>query len=112
MKTNNKIPKSGMIPNPPDRKKTPRKKRKTSKLNLFNWTRRSWRRSEASLFDIVSLIIDAILGTDMTEEERTALVANPELTEFVDFHSKVLERMLSDNYDYIRDYKAGAESGM
>jgi dynein intermediate chain, cytosolic len=49
---------------------------------------------------------------DMTEEERTAILANPELTEFVDFHSKIIERMISDNYDYIRDYKAGAESGL
>ena len=48
----------------------------------------------------------------MTEEERTAMFANPDLTEFVDFNSKVLERMISDNYDYIRDYKAGAESGL
>ena len=48
----------------------------------------------------------------MTEEEQAAMLANPELSEFVDFHSKIIERMISDNYDYIRDYKAGAEAGL
>jgi len=49
--------------------------------------------------------------TDLTEEERTSILAAPEFLDFVEQSSKIVQRALNDNYDYIRDYTSGAETG-
>jgi dynein intermediate chain len=49
--------------------------------------------------------------TDLTEEERTSIIAAPEFLDFVEQSSKIVQRALNDNYDYIRDYTSGAETG-
>lgn len=36
----------------------------------------------------------------------------PEFLDFVEQSSKILQRALSDGYDYIRDYTVGAETGV
>ncbi|KAM6496864.1 WD40-repeat-containing domain protein [Amanita muscaria] len=48
---------------------------------------------------------------DLTEEERASILSAPEFLEFVEMSSKVVQRALTDNYDYIRDYKIGTEAG-
>jgi dynein intermediate chain len=48
---------------------------------------------------------------DLTEEERTSILAAPEFLDFVEQSSKIVQRALNDNYDYIRDYTSGAETG-
>ncbi|KAH9993708.1 cytoplasmic dynein intermediate chain [Russula compacta] len=48
---------------------------------------------------------------DLTEEERTGILAAPEFLDFVEQSSKIVQRALNDNYDYIRDYTSGAETG-
>ncbi|KAN0121203.1 Pyridoxal phosphate-dependent transferase [Russula decolorans] len=48
---------------------------------------------------------------DLTEEERTSIIAAPEFLDFVEQSSKIVQRALNDNYDYIRDYTSGAETG-
>lgn len=35
----------------------------------------------------------------------------PEFIDFVEQSSKILQRALSDGYDYIRDYTVGTETG-
>ncbi|KZS94359.1 WD40 repeat-like protein [Sistotremastrum niveocremeum HHB9708] len=49
---------------------------------------------------------------DMTEEERTSVLMAPEFLDFLEQSSKVVQRALSDNYDYIRDYTLGMDSGV
>jgi dynein intermediate chain len=49
--------------------------------------------------------------TDLTEEERISVLAAPEFLDFVEQSSKIVQRALNDNYDYIRDYTSGAETG-
>lgn len=49
--------------------------------------------------------------TDLTEEERISIIAAPEFLDFVEQSSKIVQRALNDNYDYIRDYTSGAEAG-
>ena len=49
---------------------------------------------------------------EMTEEEKASLYLVPEFLQFIDHSSKILQRALSDNYDYVRDYTTGAESGL
>ena len=48
---------------------------------------------------------------DLTEEEKTSIIAAPEFLDFVEQSSKIVQRALNDNYDYIRDYTSGAETG-
>ncbi|KAI9511562.1 WD40 repeat-like protein [Russula earlei] len=48
---------------------------------------------------------------DLTEEERTSILAAPEFLDFVEQSSKIVQRALNDNYDYIRDYTSGAKTG-
>ncbi|KAG9043909.1 hypothetical protein FS837_008986 [Tulasnella sp. UAMH 9824] len=48
---------------------------------------------------------------DLTEEERASIFVAPEFLDFVETSSKIVERALSDAYDYIRDYTIGAEVG-
>lgn len=47
----------------------------------------------------------------MTEEERLSIFSAPEFLDFVEQSTKIIQRALNDNYDYIRDYTIGAESG-
>ena len=49
---------------------------------------------------------------DLTEEERTIILGAPEFADFVESSTKIIQRALNDNYDYIRDYTLGAESGV
>ncbi|KZP26626.1 WD40 repeat-like protein [Athelia psychrophila] len=48
---------------------------------------------------------------ELTEEERASILAAPEFFDFVDQSSKFIQRALNDNYDAIRDYTIGAQSG-
>ena len=47
----------------------------------------------------------------MTEEEKLSIFSAPEFLDFVEQSTKIIQRALNDNYDYIRDYTIGAESG-
>jgi dynein intermediate chain, cytosolic len=47
----------------------------------------------------------------LTEEERTSIFAAPEFLDFIEQSSKIVQRALNDNYDYIRDYSIGTETG-
>ena len=48
----------------------------------------------------------------MTEDERGIILTAPEFADFVESSTKIIQRALNDNYDYIRDYTLGAESGV
>ena len=50
--------------------------------------------------------------SELTEEERASVFVAPEFLEFVEQSTKIVQRALNDNYDYIRDYTVGAESGV
>lgn len=47
----------------------------------------------------------------MTEDEKLSIFSAPEFLDFVEQSTKIIQRALNDNYDYIRDYTIGAESG-
>ncbi|KAF7797184.1 hypothetical protein EIP86_008376 [Pleurotus ostreatoroseus] len=48
---------------------------------------------------------------EMTEEEKIGVFAAPEFLDFVEHSTKIIQRALNDNYDYVRDYTIGAETG-
>lgn len=48
---------------------------------------------------------------EMTEEEKIGTFAAPEFLDFVEHSTKIIQRALNDNYDYVRDYTIGAETG-
>ncbi|KIJ55396.1 hypothetical protein M422DRAFT_23993 [Sphaerobolus stellatus SS14] len=48
---------------------------------------------------------------ELTEEERSSLYTVPDFIEFLEQSSKIVQRALSDGYDYIRDYTIGADTG-
>ncbi|RDX48242.1 WD40 repeat-like protein [Lentinus brumalis] len=48
---------------------------------------------------------------EMTEEEKLSIFSAPEFLDFVEQSTKIIQRALNDNYDYIRDYTIGTESG-
>ncbi|KAG8881574.1 hypothetical protein FRB97_009408 [Tulasnella sp. 331] len=45
----------------------------------------------------------------LTEEERLSIFIAPDFLDFVEQSSKIIQRALSDGYDYTRDYSIGAE---
>ena len=47
----------------------------------------------------------------MTEEEKIGVFAAPEFLDFVEHSTKIIQRALNDNYDYVRDYTIGTETG-
>ncbi|THH01051.1 hypothetical protein EW026_g1558 [Hermanssonia centrifuga] len=49
---------------------------------------------------------------EMTEEERSSIFAIPEFLDFVEHSTKIIQRALNDNYDYVRDYTIGTETGV
>ncbi|KAI0741550.1 WD40 repeat-like protein [Daedaleopsis nitida] len=48
---------------------------------------------------------------EMTEDEKLSIFTAPEFLDFVEQSTKIIQRALNDNYDYIRDYTIGTESG-
>lgn len=48
---------------------------------------------------------------ELTEDERASIFQAPEFLDFVEQSSKIVQRALNDNYDYIRDYSIGTEPG-
>ncbi len=56
---------------------------------------------------------DALLtGTDLSAEQRQAIFAAPEFSAFVKESTKIVQRALSDGYDYIKDYTIGIEGAL
>ncbi|KAG8925258.1 hypothetical protein FRC02_009806 [Tulasnella sp. 418] len=49
---------------------------------------------------------------DLTEEERASIFVAPEFLDFIEHSSKIVQRALSDGYDYIKDYTIGMEAGL
>ncbi|KAG0306606.1 hypothetical protein BGZ98_002077 [Dissophora globulifera] len=47
---------------------------------------------------------------ELTDEERKAIVQSPEFQEFVDHSSKILERAMSERYDFMKDYTLGLDN--
>lgn len=47
----------------------------------------------------------------MTEEEKTSVLVQPEFLDFLEHSTKIIQRALNDNYDYVRDYTIGTETG-
>lgn len=54
----------------------------------------------------------ADLAPDLSEEERIAILETPEFSRFLEDSGKIIQRALSDGYDYIRDYAIGGEQPM
>ena len=52
-----------------------------------------------------------IVILEMTEEEKASIFAVPEFLDFVEHSTKIIQRALNDNYDYVRDYTIGTETG-
>ncbi|KAI0084486.1 WD40-repeat-containing domain protein [Irpex rosettiformis] len=48
---------------------------------------------------------------EMTEEEKTSTLVQPEFLDFLEHSTKIIQRALNDNYDYVRDYTIGTETG-
>jgi hypothetical protein len=83
---------------------------KGSKKRAPYWTARLKRNFGVCLHSLcVILLLNA--RPDLTEEEKTSILAAPEFLDFVEQSSKIVQRALNDNYDYIRDYTSGAETG-
>jgi dynein intermediate chain, cytosolic len=48
---------------------------------------------------------------EMTEEEKASIFTVPEFLDFVEHSTKIIQRALNDNYDYVRDYTIGTDTG-
>lgn len=49
--------------------------------------------------------------SELSEEERYSILSAPEFLDFVEQSSKVVQRVLNDDYDYIRDYRDSTDAG-
>lgn len=49
------------------------------------------------------------MHAELTDEERKALVQSTEFIEFVEHSSKILERAMSEKYDFMKDYTLGLD---
>jgi dynein intermediate chain len=48
----------------------------------------------------------------MTDEQRSQIYSAPAFLEFVESSSRIVQRALSDGYDYIKDYTLGGDGGL
>jgi dynein intermediate chain len=49
---------------------------------------------------------------ELSNEQRQAIFAAPDFTSFIEESTKIVQRALSDGYDYIRDYTVGLEGAL
>ena len=56
-------------------------------------------------------MLSLVRFAEMTEEEKIGVFSAPEFLDFVEHSTKIIQRALNDNYDYVRDYTIGAETG-
>lgn len=49
---------------------------------------------------------------DLSTEQRQAIFAAPDFSTFIEESTRIVQRALSDGYDYIRDYTIGIESDL
>lgn len=66
------------------------------------------------LIDLSSPSPKAVLTpcADLSNEQRQAIFAAPDFTSFIEESTKIVQRALSDGYDYIRDYTVGLEGAL
>ncbi|KAF9927491.1 hypothetical protein BGZ65_006742 [Modicella reniformis] len=46
---------------------------------------------------------------ELTDEERRALLQSTELAEFIEYSPKIVERAMSEKYDFMKDYTLGLD---
>jgi len=51
-------------------------------------------------------------GAELSEDQRQAIYAAPDFSAFIEESTKIVQRALSDGYDYIRDYTIGIDSAL
>lgn len=54
----------------------------------------------------------ARLTADLSNEQKQAIFAAPDFSAFIEESSKIVQRALSDGYDYIRDYTVGIDNAL
>ena len=52
------------------------------------------------------------MWADMSNEQRQAIYAAPDFSAFIEESSKIVQRALSDGYDYIKDYTIGIDGAL
>ena len=46
---------------------------------------------------------------ELTDEERKSILQSNEFVEFLDHSSKIVERAMSERYDFMKDYTLGLD---
>jgi dynein intermediate chain len=49
---------------------------------------------------------------ELSEDQRQAIYAAPDFSAFIEESTKIVQRALSDGYDYIKDYTIGIDGGL
>lgn len=55
---------------------------------------------------------DSLQLQQLPDEQRQAIFATPDFTSFLEGSSRIVQRALSDGYDYIKDYTIGVDGGL
>lgn len=63
----------------------------------------------ALLLTYIRSVPRSLCRAELTEEERAAIYGATDFTEFVEQSSKIVQRALTDAYDYMKDYTIGGE---
>ncbi|RXK41479.1 dynein intermediate chain, cytosolic [Tremella mesenterica] len=53
---------------------------------------------------------DKVMPMELSSEQKQAIFHNPDFAVFIDESTRIVQRALSDNYDYIKDYTIGIDS--
>lgn len=51
------------------------------------------------------------LTAELAEDQKQAIFLSPDFSSFLEGSSRIVQRALSDGYDYIKDYTIGVEGG-
>ena len=51
----------------------------------------------------------SVVGLELTDEERKTILHSADFVEFLDHSSKILERAMSERYDFMKDYTLGLD---
>jgi len=55
---------------------------------------------------------NGLMSAELSEDQRQAIYAAPDFSAFIEESTKIVQRALSDGYDYIRDYTIGIDSAL
>lgn len=85
--------------------------RKPLEKELTELKSKTEQRSLPGEYIIPTILVIGLISEELSNEQRQAIFAAPDFSAFIEESTRIVQRALSDGYDYIKDYTVGIEGG-